>query len=198
MAISVHTLWFAGWVVLMSAVLITVVPVVYAFMKRIKLETPEAWLPESDAFTNQLGRLKDHEARIQGTLSYWKNKAAAQKRLHLARVIWSLASAVSLPVLIQVYDRQEFWANVFMTSLTFWTGFIVAVAHTFKSEQQFIGFRQCESDYYDLARALLDFPQDTEEGRIKQVDDFFRKVVKVRKAGRRVEIGAPHSIENGE
>ena len=179
MTIPLHNLWFIGCLVLTLAILLTLAPVVYAFLKQIKLEAPNAWFKQSEAFTDQQARLRDHEVRIQGTLLYWKNKAAAHKRLHLSRVIWSLVSGVSIPVLIQFYDRQEVWAVVFMTSWTSWTGVIVAFAHTFKSEQQFTGFRQCESDYYDLARTLLDFPEDTKEGREKQVDDFFRKVALV-------------------
>ena len=194
MALHWHNPWFLGWLLLLFAVLLTGIPVVLAFLKRIKLEAPDAWFAQSEAFAEQQTRLRDHEVRIRGTLLYWKNKAAAHRRLHLARVIWSLISGVSLPVLIQFYDAQEMWAVIFMTSLTFSTAVVVAFAHTFKAEQQYIGFRQCESDYYDLARALLDSPAETEEGRKEQVEVYLKRVAKVRKTGRKVETGAPHSI----
>ena len=112
MKIPLHNLWFLGWLVLMVAILLNVVPVAYAFIKRIRLEVPNAWFEHSEAFTDQQARLHDHEVRIQGTLLYWKNKAAAHKRLHQSRVIWSLISGVSLPVFIQFYDRQEPWVEL--------------------------------------------------------------------------------------
>ena len=82
MTIPLHNLWFIGCLVLTLAILLTLAPIVYAFLKQIKLEAPDAWFKQSEAFTDQQARLRDHEGRIQGTLLYWKNKAAAHKRLY--------------------------------------------------------------------------------------------------------------------
>jgi hypothetical protein len=73
-----------------------------------------------------------------------------------------------------ILNARNLWANVFMTSLTTWTGFIVSLAQILKSEEMYRGFRQCESDYYDQARELLDFPADTLEAQEQQVSKFIR------------------------
>ncbi len=81
--------------------------------------------------------------------------------------------------------------------LTVFTGFIFALAHALKSEELHRSFRQCESDYYDVARALLNSPADTPDGRREQVDQFFLVVERIRKAGRKVETGILPSGVNG-
>ena len=43
MTIPWHNLWLIGFLVLTLAILPTLAPVVYAFLKQIKLETPNAW-----------------------------------------------------------------------------------------------------------------------------------------------------------
>ena len=57
--------------------------------------------------------------------------------LDSARVIWSLISAITLPVLILFYDAADKWAVSFMTLLTTWTGLIVTLSYTFKAEEKY-------------------------------------------------------------
>ena len=186
--------WLAASVALVLGILGTIVPVAIAFLKKIKLDKPTTWFDKATVFGAQQQRLLDHEARIQGTLLFWKNKAAAHGRLHSASVLWSLFSAVSLPVLVQLYEKSILWSNVFLTTLTFWTGLIVALAHTFKSEELHRGFRQCESDYYDLTRQLLDHPAKTDQELGAQVDTYLNTIYRVRALGRDVETNSPMSV----
>lgn len=193
--------WADIWILLFGAVIIgaiiTILPIILAFLKKVKLHKVAKWFEEADAFEEQKQRLIDHELRMLGTLVYWKNKAASHNRVHTARIIWSLISAVALPVIVQFYDKTNPWSIAFLTVLTVFSGFIVLLEHALKSASMCKGFRQCESDYYDLARALLDFPAQTSEGRKEQVNEFLQKVERIRKAGRKVETGSPPSGLNG-
>jgi hypothetical protein len=132
-----------------------------------ELNPTGVWFDETDRLGTEKTRVREHYSRIKGTLRFWKNKAAAHQRLHSARVLWSLVSAVSLPVLVQRFDKSNPWSVLFMTMLTSWSGFIVSLAYTLKSEEKYQGFRQQESDYYDAGRHLLDFAS-SEPAKLKQ------------------------------
>ena len=187
-------LWKYGLVALLIAIVLTIIPIVLAFMKKVKLDKPKYWFDEADFFGDQKERLKATEGRIQGTLVYWKNQAEAYRLLHTANIFWGLIAAVSLPILVQFYDKTEFWSLAFMTGLTFWTGLIFAIAHTLKSESKYQGFRATESDFYDLTRELLDTPERDSEALKKLVNDYILTVEKVRKVARRIETGIPPSV----
>ncbi|MFK5969152.1 MAG: hypothetical protein QM487_03395 [Candidatus Marithrix sp.] len=168
-------------------------PIILAFLKKVKLNKAPKWFGEADSFEEQKDRLVAHELRIEGTLLFWKNKATAHYYLHIARVSWSLMSAVTLPVIIQFYDKTDSWSVAFLTAFTVFSGFIVALAYAMKSEDMSRGLRECESDYYDVARALLDDPGSTPDERKKQVDNFFETAKRIRQAGRKVETNRPPS-----
>jgi hypothetical protein len=141
----------------------------------------------------QKKRVLDHYSRMRGTLRFWKNKATAHHRLHLARVIWSLISGVSLPVLVQLFQKADVWSVQFMTILTTWTGLVDALAFTLRSEEKYQGFRQQESDFYDKCRELLDFVKADDPELETMIDEYIRLIHEVRKVGRRVETSSPPS-----
>jgi hypothetical protein len=185
--------WFVALIVLVIGILVTVVVLAEAFLHQVKLDEAPKWIENATNLGGQKQRVQDHYERLKGTLVYWKNDAAAHHRLHTARVYWSLLSAVLLPVLVRIYDGTAVWSKVFMTVFTTWTGLIVASAYTLKSEQRYQGMRQQESDYYDLARRLLDFT-DPSDAKLKAiVDRYINDVEAIRQTARRVETGAPPS-----
>lgn len=185
--------WGIGVLILCIGILITIVPIIRAFLKKIDLHSVGTWFENANNLGAEQERLQEHFSRIRGTLVYWKNKAAYYQRLDSARVVWSLISAVTLPVLVQFYDATDKWAVGFMTLLTTWTGFIVTLAYTFKAEQKYQGFRQQESDYYDISRTLLDFPNKDPDLLKQQVDEYIQKVADIRRFARRIETGSPPS-----
>jgi hypothetical protein len=191
--LDARRIWIDAWVLLLVAIASTIVPILRAVFETVKLQKPTAWFDTANQFPEDKQRLIDHEARIIGTLNFWKNQATQHSRINTARILWSLCAAVTLPLLIQLYDKSEIWANVFLTTLTLWTGFIVSLAHTLKSEEKFRGYRQCESDYYDVSRALLDNPAETTAARKKQVTEYLSRVASIRALGRDVETGTPPS-----
>ncbi|MBW4623711.1 MAG: hypothetical protein KME17_30665 [Cyanosarcina radialis HA8281-LM2] len=81
-----------------------------------------------------------------------------------------------------------------MTLLTTWTGLIVTSAYTFKAEQKYQGFRQQETDYYHITRALLDFPNRDPDLLREQVDEYIRQVENIRRFAWGIETGSPPSI----
>lgn len=185
--------WQAGCAVLGVGIACTLAPIIYSFLSFQELYDPGDWFNTASQLGPQQERVAGHYSRITGPLRFWKNKAAAHHRLHLARVFWSLISAVSLPVLIQHYDRSNDWSVLFMTTLTTWTGLVVALAYTFKSEERFQGFRQQESDFYDASRDLLDSVSPDDPDLREKVDAYIELVKSIRKFARHVETGSPPS-----
>lgn len=188
-------IWQMAFYLLLIGIALTVIPIVFAFQKRIKLDKPNYWFKEADFLGDQKERLIVNESRIHGTLLYWKNQAAAHKKLHDANIFWGLIASVSLPVLVQFYDKNDIWATTFMTVMTFWTGLIFAIDFTFKSESKYQGFRASESDYYDITRVLLDTPERDKEKIEKLVNEYIETVEKIRKMARRIETGIPPSVK---
>ena len=185
--------WQAGVVVLAVSIVATITPILFSFLGFAGLNDPGDWFDKATDLGDQQQRLVAHYSRIRGTLQFWKNKAAAHYRLHLARVFWSLLSAVILPVLIQRFDRNNGWSVLFMTVLTTWTGLIVALAYTFKSEERYQGLRQQESDFYDVSRGLLDSAFKDDAERNQKVNNYIEIVRSIRRTARRVETGSPPS-----
>jgi hypothetical protein len=189
----VYGWWQAGVVALSIGIAATLFPVIFAFLGWEALNPAGEWFDTAQQLGTQQKRVLDHYSRLKGTLCFWKSKAAAHHRLHVARVLWSLISGVSLPVLVQLFEKTNGWCVLFMTMLTTWTGVVVALAFTLRSEEKYQGFRQQESDFYDKSRELLDFVKDTDSELEAKVDEYIRVISEVRKVGRRVETSSPPS-----
>lgn len=185
--------WQAGVAVLVISIGSTLAPILFSFLNFAQLNDPGDWFNTASQLGNEQARVEAHYSRIRGTLRFWKNKAAAYHRLHLARVYWSLLSAVALPVLIQHFDRANKWSVLFMTILTTWTGLVVAISYTFKSEEKYQGLRQQESDFYDVSRKLLDTVVPGDPDLTDKVNKYIETVSSIRRTARRVETGSPPS-----
>ena len=185
--------WAVALAVLATFILSTVVSVAQALLHQVKLDKAPVWMEGSKLLGSERERVEDHYDRLKGTLVYWKNEAAAYRRLHFARVVWSLLSAVLLPVLIQFYKPNDPWAKAFLTSLTTWTGLVVALAYTLKAEHRYQGMRQQESDYYDSARDFLDSLKPDDPSLVSKVEAYFAATRAIRRTARKVETGAPPS-----
>jgi len=187
--------WFYATIALAFAILSTIAPVVRKFLKKVELDASAPWFEDAIDLGEEKDRVEENFQRIHGSLVYWKNNAAAFNSLDDARVFWSIVSSVTLPVLVQIYDSSEVFANVFFTSLTVWTGALVTYAYTVKAEQKYQGFRAIESDYYDLSRELLDFARNEPDNLKKRVDQYIHMVAKIRELARDVETGRPASAK---
>jgi hypothetical protein len=185
--------WQAGVALLVISIAATLSQILFSFLNFADLNNPGDWFDTASQLGSEQARVVAHYSRITGTLRFWKNKAAAYHRLHLARVYWSLLSAVALPVLIQHFDRSNKWSVLFMTILTTWTGLIVALAYTFKAEEKYQGLRQQESDFYDVSRQLLDSIVPGDPDLAIKVNEYIKTVSSIRRTARRVETGSAPS-----
>ncbi|WP_148308107.1 hypothetical protein [Actinoplanes friuliensis] len=185
--------WYGGLAALTTGIVTTGIPIIWSFLGFVPLNDPGPWFKQAANLGPHASRLEAHYERIVGTLMFWKNKAAAHQRLHQARVMWSLISGVSLPLLVQRFDKDAPGAILFMTIFTTWTGFISVLAYTLKSEEKYQGFRQQESDFYDEGRRLLDFADPADPKFAEAVNAYIKVIDHVRRVGRRVETGSPPS-----
>lgn len=188
--------WAYACVVLFSAILYNILIISIALLKKIELNKSGKWFENADCLGEEKKRLQENHARIEGTLVYWKNRARAYEILNNSRVLWSLISSGLVPVLLQVFDRTNTVATIFMVSFTTWTGFIVVAAFSQKSEEKYRGFRQVESAYYDISRHVLDFPEKEGGKLTKQVDIYLTQVEQIRDVARKiVETGSPPEFD---
>lgn len=187
-------LWIIGNVILLIAALFTSVQIAAAAYKKISLHEGGSGFEDSNKFSKEArGELIQHYSRIQGTLIFWKNQATLYERLYKYAVVWSIVSAVLIPVLIQVFDPTNIWSRIFMTVLSISTGLLIALSRGFKSEELFRAFRTSESDFYDLRRRLLDLPDNFGKSEQEILDNYFKQVAKIRKAARDAELNNPPS-----
>jgi hypothetical protein len=180
--------WGIAFIVLVVFIIITIVDILRAVFKTVKLHPAGPGFESGAVFSEAARkRLEDNYQRIQGTLIFWKNKAAANGKLYNYSVVWSILSGVVLPVLIGEYDPEDAWAKYFLTVLSAWTGLIVAVNRSYSAEELFRSYRQCESDFYDLRRRMLDRPHTFGRTQEEQLDKYFELVEHIRKTGRDAE-----------
>ncbi|MGH1350297.1 MAG: hypothetical protein ACRBBN_05755 [Methyloligellaceae bacterium] len=187
-SITITDVWIFLNIIVILGIVGTLAPISWAFLLKISPDKTPIWLEEAQISEEQKQRVLKHHKLIAGTLKYWKNQAAAHERLFIARKVWSIFASVTLPAFVQLYDKSDY-ALSFITIFTMFSGFIVLLAYAFKSEEKHRGFRQYESEYYDIARRLINLPAETEEQLKKQVDEFILLAEKIRKAARKVETG---------
>ena len=188
--------WFYASVLLFILILFNIYILINALLKKVNLDKSGKWFDSAEYLGKQQKRLQENHARIEGTLIYWKNKAKAYEILNNSRILWSLVSSGLVPVLLQVFDKADLFATIFMVSFTTWTGFIIIVSYSRKSEEKYKGFRQVESAYYDISRHILDFPEKDEGKLEKQVDIYLFQVEKIRDVARKiVETGSPPEFD---
>ena len=152
---SPHGWWQAGTAALCVAIVGTIVPIVWGFSGYAVLNSSGDWFDSVDELSEFKTRLMSNYSRIRGTLIYWKSKAGAHQRLYYAQVLWGSLTGISLPVLIQFFDKASEWPTLFLTILTTWNGVLLVLAYTLQSRELYRGFRQQESDFYDESRRLL-------------------------------------------
>lgn len=188
-----HAWWQAGTAALCIAIAGTIIPIVWAFFGYATLHCSGDWFDSSDDLSQFKARLMSNYSRINGTLRYWKSKAAAHQRLYFAQVLWASLTGVSLPILVQYFEKSSQWPTLFFTILTAWNGILLVLAYTLHSRELYQGFRQQESDFYDESRRLLNEARHDDPNLSARVEEYLEMVASIRRVGRRVETGAPPS-----
>ena len=98
-----------------------------------------------------------HFERLAGTLVFWKFEAAKYRAAHYYCLIWTIPSAVLIPILTQAVSGSP-TGTALVTVISSFTAILLAFHRGLKIEENFRGFRHGESEFYDLFRRMLDQP----------------------------------------
>lgn len=151
------------------------------------IATAHAAFDAAPHFTDeQKSRLKRHYDRLAGTLIFWKVNAKKYRLIHFYCLLWTIPSAVLIPVLTQSISDNAV-SKAFVTIVSAFTAVLLALHRGFKIEDNYKGFRHGESEYYDLYRRLLDSPKETENGIDGVVAEYIAETETIRRFVRNAE-----------
>lgn len=162
-------------------------PVGRAIARKVVLHPSGAGFDDSTHFDEETKiLLNQHYSRIQGTLGYWKNQAALYKALHYYCIIWTIPSAVLIPVLTPFIHDGNFSKGA-VTLISAMTAVLLAFHRGLKVEDNLKAYRHGESEFYDLVRRLLDRPHSLGKDQTEQIDLYFDEVARIRRFVRNAE-----------
>ncbi len=179
--------WKIGCTIYILLLVSSFWPVGRAIARKVELHPGGAGFDDSPHFNDDSkSLLNQHYSRIQGTLGYWKNQAALYKALHYYSVIWTIPSAVIIPVLTPFIQDGNF-SKITVTLVAATTAVLLAFHKGLKVEDNLKAYRHGESEFYDLVRQLLDQPQTLGKIEIEQIDVYFNEVSRIRRFVRNAE-----------
>ncbi len=191
-------LWTWGIVSYSSLAILTLLPTALALATSVRLNPAGDSFEQSDAFTDKAKqRLTEHYSRLQGTLGFWKKRAALFTRFHYYCVVWTILSAWAVPLIAatapQVEGSASKWLLVVVASHV---ALALSLYRGMKISENMKAFRHGESEFYDLYRRLLDRPHlfgDSEDARL---DTYFSEVERIRKLVRSAETESIPDVES--
>ena len=179
------------WIVLAvgyaGLAVVTFVPVAWALARVAELKDGGPAFAESPHFQDEAQLLlEQHDARIRGTLMFWKTQAERYRRFHYYVVSWTIPSAIIIPILAQANNGTP-PAKLLLTLVSAFTAILLAFHRALQVEANFRAFRNGESDFYDLRRRLLDRPQSFGATQGEQVATYFSEAEAIRRFVRNAE-----------
>ena len=189
-------LWLFASVIYGGVALATLVPVLIAALRKVRLNSGGAGFDDSPHFSQEAKTaLNQHYSRLQGTLGFWKNKVALYRRFHLYSVLWTIPSAVLIPIIVQsVSDGNA--SKFFLTIVSTQTALLLAFHKGLKIDENYKAFRHGESEFYDLYRKMLDTPSDLGTTEADQVETYFKEVETIRRYIRNAETDNLATLED--
>jgi len=179
--------WKIGILVYLALIIGTLFPVIRAIFKKVTLHPGGASFADSPHFDDDTKALLDqHYTRIMGTLGYWKNQASMYKALHFYCLIWTIPSAVIIPVLTPFITDGNY-SKISVTLIAATTAILLAFHRGLKVEDNLKAYRHGESEFYDLVRRLLDRPASLGDTPEKQINAYFDEVARIRRFVRNAE-----------
>lgn len=179
--------WVIGISVYLIFLIASFLPVAKALRLKVELNPGGASFDESTYFDDDAKKLlNQHYSRIQGTLGYWKNQASLYKSLHYYSLLWTIPSAVLIPVLTPWIADGDF-SKPAVTLVSAVTAVLLAFHKGLKVEDNLKAYRHGESEFYDLVRRLLDQPMTLGKGQQEQIDMYFEEVARIRRFVRNAE-----------
>lgn len=179
--------WLIGGIIYFIMLLATFIPVLMALFEKVTLNPGGASFDESNYFSDETKTLlNQHYTRIQGTLWFWKNKASLYQALHYYSLIWTIPSAILIPVLTPwIIDGN--YSKEIVTFVSAMTAVLFAFHKGLKVEDNLKAYRHGESEFYDLVRRLLDQPKSFGKCEKEQIDTYFEEVARIRRFVRNAE-----------
>jgi hypothetical protein len=179
--------WLIGLLVYIAALLWTFRPTYRALQQKVVLNPGGDSFDKSPYFSEEAKEaLQQHYTRINGTLGYWKNKAAYYESLHSYCLFWTIPSAVLIPILTNGITEGN-CSRLTVTVVSAVTAILLSFHKGLKVENNFKSFRHGESEFYDLYRRLLDSPQLLGENEKEQIENYFRETENIRRFVRNAE-----------
>jgi hypothetical protein len=179
--------WIVGILIYLTALLAALRPVIRALRKKVELAPPGDGIEQSPHFSEEAKTLLiQHYSRIRGTLGYWKNQASLYKALHFYSVLWTIPSAILIPILTQGVECNNFSKSA-VTIVAGVTAILLAFHKGLKVEDNLKAYRHGESEFYDLYRRLLDRPDTFGTVEVEQLATYFDEVERARRFVRNAE-----------
>ncbi len=186
--------WDVAIVVYLILSTLTLLPTLWAIMRKVKLNPDGDGYDKSAHFSNEeKERLKQHYSRIEGTLNYWKNQSEKFRTFKNYSILWTIIITISIPIISQLIGKGN--SNWFLTIISMHGALILGFYRGLKVEKNYQAFRLAESGFYDLRRLLLDNPENLGSTAKEQIDKFFDRVRTLRKTARKAEIDNTPSMD---
>jgi len=189
-----------GWVVALIAYITLAIgsffPVAIRLMRNARLHSDGPSFDDSPRFSDASKELlRQNTTRINGTLVFWKTRAARFRAMHIYSLLWLTVSTVTVPVLAQAVQNNAS-SKWLVTVVSGHAAILLALVRAFRVESNYRSFRDGESDYYDLYRRMLDRPESFGETETEQLANYFEQVELVRRVVRAAETDNFPSVED--
>jgi len=190
------TSWDYATIIYCLVAVLTFIPVFVAIIGRVDLHEGGKSFVDCPHFSKEeREQLAQHYTRIHGTLVFWKNQAEKYHRFHYYALIWSIPSAILIPIIAQRINDSD-GSKLFITVVSTFTAILIGFHKGMKVEENYKGYRIGESEFYDNYRRLLDRPESFGATRKEQIDGYFIAVEKLRRFARNTETNNIPSISD--
>ena len=199
------SIWIIACLSYLSLALITLMPVLFARLKRIPpLPSGKNPFEKCDYFDKfHKDCLGEHHSRIEGTLLFWKRAALYNGRFHYYVLGWTIPISIVMP-LILTFVEIEGDVRLFFVLLSVHSAIMLSFYRALKTERNYKAFRNGESEFYDLQRRLLDRPEAFCNARLVSREDvqdliirnYFEKVEAIRRNVRAAETDSFPALED--
>ena len=189
--------WIGATFVYLGAAVLSFVPVAQALHSKVTetaidkskakaKETIEKAQPVWDLDQPTKEAIFQNFERLAGTLVFWKVEAAKYKAAYYYCLLWTIPSAVVIPILTQAANGSSN-GSILVTVVSAFTAILLAFSKGLKVEENYRAFRHGESEFYDLFRRMLDRPQVFGKDPKSQLDSYLAEAEKIRRFVRNAE-----------
>jgi hypothetical protein len=190
--------WIAAIYAYVALAGVTLIPAIRNLVGRVPLYPGGSSFSDSDYFSEPIKKqLEQHFTRIQGTLRFWKKKAAIYTSFHYYCVVWTILSSWAVP-LIGAITPQNGGSNAkwLLVTISSHVALSLSFHRGLKVAEGMKAFRLGESEFYDLYRRLLDRPKSFGENEEKQIEQYFAEVERIRRLVRSAETDSLPDVES--